>query len=305
LIHFYKRNMSNQFVHIVGINLSTPTSPEDIIQVRFVGFPPIKSEISIRQNRKTFLSIACRQYKLRAPVHRPIVFIYKLHKIKAGDTPHNLGMKDNDVVEVHEEKTFNAYVKKFKDKQLVSKKTSRFIQDLAGIMERSDSSDFTIKCEERTFPVHRLFLTGRSSVFRAMLNTEMVEAVKKEVVITDIDPDTVQEMIKFIYTGELSGKQVDLQAIWHAADKYDVNGLKDAICSKMKNEKLRGEDVADMFVISHRHSNEQVKKIALSKLKEDLRLLDDADFKARMIESGVTFNLFQDVCYLLFSDSTS
>ena len=58
------------------------------------------------------------------------------------------------------------------------------------------------------------------------------------------------------------------------------------------------------FLCSHRHGNEAVKKIALKKIKEDLRILEDKDFKARMTEQKVvTFHLFQDVCNLLFKDS--
>ena len=131
--------------------MNNPTQ-DHIIQVRFIGFPPLRSEIIFRMKKNAFLSMACRSYKFRTPfsgmvmqesqvlvpakqsnqlfygvhkvhgrifsgIHRSEVFVYKLHKIKPGDTPHSLGMKDNDIVEVHEEKTFNAYTEKFKEKE--------------------------------------------------------------------------------------------------------------------------------------------------------------------------------------------
>ena len=44
----------------------------------------------------------------------------------------------------------------------------------------------------------------------------------------------------------------------------------------------------------------------LSRLKEDLSILTDEEFKARMTkESNVTFSLFQEVCTLAFKDSRS
>merc|ERR550517_1842630 len=168
-------------------------------------------------------------------------------------------------------------------------------------MENTAASDLTIKCAGDTFQVHKIFLTSRSSVFNAMLNTEMVEAATGEILISDIDSPTLKEIIHFIYTGEFSGKKLDLQRIWYAADKYDVNGMVEALCSKMKNENLSGKQLADLLIISKRHSSETAKKIGMKKIKDDLSILTDEEFKARMTEAGnVTFSLFQDVCNLAF-----
>ena len=232
--------------------MSNHPAPERMITLLFSGFPPVRSEAVFRMKKNAFLSMPIRSYRDRAglPMLMRTVFVYNNHRIRPGDTPLSLGMKDNDTVEVHEERTYVAYVEKFRDKHPVSKRSRRLIEDMTGILERAESSDISIKtsCDGKIFRVHSLILTARSSVFRAMLDTEMVEAAKKEIVISDIDSDTVKEMIKFIYTGELSDR-LDLQCIWYAADKYDVNGLQEEICSKMKNCPLRGVDLADMFLI--------------------------------------------------------
>ena len=230
-------------------------SDKNYVTVLFSGFPPFRAEVLFKIKKTAFLSMAIRSYRARVVTHQcSMVFLYKNHKIKPGDTPESLGMRNNDLVEVHEEKTFIAYVKKFKDKHLKqSKQTRKMVEDLSHLMERTESSDFTIiaSCDGKRFQVHKLIVTARSSVFRAMLDTDMLESARREIVIPDIDSGTVKEMIRFIYSGELSDCQLDLQAIWHAADKYDVNGLKDAICSKMKNEMASGANLADMFIIRH------------------------------------------------------
>ena len=305
-------------------------SEENYVTVFFSGFPPLRAEVLFKIRKTAFLSMAIRSYRDRSMVTHQcsMVFLYKNHKIKPGDTPESLGMRNNDLVEVHEEKTFVAYVKKFKD---------AWRMDLSDLMERTESSDFTIttSCDGKRFPVHKLIVTARSSVFRAMLDTEMLESARREIVIPDIDSGTVKEMIRFIYSGELSDSQLDLQAIWHAADKYDVNGLKDAIFSKMKNEMASGVNIADMFIIRHdfifltllgsffslyfltqrivvneicncsnRHGNEHVKKIAMKKLKENPSVLEDKEFKERMSEeSAATFSLLHDLYKLAFQDT--
>lgn len=276
----------------------------NVVQVKFVGFSPIKSTVIFRMKRDNFLSVAIRSFVAReALVKSEIVFAFKDHKIMPGDTPDSLKMKDNDTVEVHHVKTYQAYMKNFNIHYPFSRKRKRFIQDMRDIMENAAASDITIKCGEETFKVHKIFMTSRSSVFKAMLDTEMVEVTTGEIIIRDIDCPTLKEVIHFIYTGELSGKKVDLQNIWYAADKYDVNGLVEELCSKMKNENISGEEVADLLVISKRHNSDTAKKIALKKLKEDVTILQDEVFKARMTEaSDVTFSLFQEVYTHAFRD---
>ena len=107
--------------------------------------------------------------------------------------------------------------------------------------------DVELVSDGEIIPCHKLILALNSQYFRTLFMSNFQEEDSIEIMF--FGPQTMKTIKKFIYTGELSGRQLDLQAIWHAADKYDVNGLKDAICSKMKNEQLRGEDVADMFVI--------------------------------------------------------
>ena len=222
----------------------------NVVQVKFVGFPPIKSELIIRIKRNNFLSVAIRTFALRQGLAKSeVVFVFKSHRIKPGDTPARLKMKDDDTVEVHEIKTYQAYTKKFTAPHPVSRERKRFTQDMTDLMENTETSDLKIKCGEKTLQVHKIIMTSRSSVFRAMLDTPMVEAAKGEILIRDIDCPTLKEMIHFIYTGELSGKKVNLQNIWYAADKYDVNGLVGALCSKMKNENIGGDQVADLLII--------------------------------------------------------
>ena len=61
-----------------------------------------------------------------------------------------------------------------------------------------------------------------------------------------------------------------------------------------------------LILYSHIHGNEAVKKIAMKKLKENLKVLEDKEFKARITEAkDVTFDLFKDLCNLAFKEQRS
>ena len=66
---------------------------------------------------------------------------------------------------------------------------------------------------------HTNILAARSPVFRAMFKHDTAEARNKVVEMTDIEPEVAQEMLHYIYTGNIrdTGKEAELLA---AADKY-------------------------------------------------------------------------------------
>ena len=46
-------------------------------------------------------------------------------------------------------------------------------------------------CENREFPVHRVILAARSTVFKAMFDRDMLESQTAQAVIEDIMPETM------------------------------------------------------------------------------------------------------------------
>ena len=69
------------------------------------------------------------------------------------------------------------------------------------------------------FDCHINILVARSPVFKAMFQHDTAEAQNKEVEMTDVDPEVAEQMLSYIYTGNMSvrGREAELLA---AADKY-------------------------------------------------------------------------------------
>lgn len=53
----------------------------------------------------------------------------------------------------------------------------------------------------RFLAFQHIFHLARSPVFAAMLEADMKEKVKKEVKLTNVSFDVIQEMMRYIYTG--------------------------------------------------------------------------------------------------------
>merc|ERR1739844_263407 len=100
-----------------------------------------------------------------------------------------------------------------------------------------------------------------------MFQSNMAEAQAGKATIKDIDKKTVEEMIHFIYTGRLSGKQFDKPSLLYVAKKYQLDSLKDLVILDMKAASEPG-DVADIFIASKLFEN--LFKIGLENLEKEM-----------------------------------
>lgn len=86
-------------------------------------------------------------------------------------------------------------------------------------------SDFTIKAGEQEFKVHKVLLATRSPVFRAMIDSDMVEGKSSCVTIEDHKPEVVKEMLTYIYTGQGPNTWGCIDSLLSIAHQYQVESL--------------------------------------------------------------------------------
>ena len=89
-------------------------------------------------------------------------------------------------------------------------------------------SDIIFKVRGCEFPAHKSILSVRSEVFAAMLQHPMKEQSTNQIEIEDIEPDVLQELLRFIYTGRVQVDKLETMAtgLFIAADKYLLDELK-------------------------------------------------------------------------------
>ena len=130
-----------------------------------------------------------------------------------------------------------------------------------------------------------------------MIQGDMLEARKGEITVTDVDSGTFAAVLHYVYTGELeTGQDLDINMMIYAADKYDLVGLKGLLFLKMKSENIRDEFIPDLLIIADRYQADQMKKLALEKIRANRKILKDEEFKRRMIKSpDILFDLMKNL----------
>ena len=131
-----------------------------------------------------------------------------------------------------------------------------------------------------------------------MIFTDMKEARKGEVYIEDVDEGTLASIINFIYTGELSVDNLNIQMVTNMADKYNMPALSDLLCFKMKSEDVCSEFIADLLISADRHDSQDLKNVALDKLRADREIINDPGFKRKLQNAenkNIIFDIFNEL----------
>ena len=131
-----------------------------------------------------------------------------------------------------------------------------------------------------------------------MIHSDMKEAREGEIYIEDVDEGTLAAMINFIYTGDLSGDNLNVQMVANMADKYNMPAFMDMLCFKMKSEDIRSEFIADLLISADRHDSKDLKNVALDKLRANREIINDKGFRKKLQNTenkNILFDLFNEI----------
>ena len=142
---------------------------------------------------------------------------------------------------------------------------SKLARDIKSLLDRADTfSDFSIICEGQYHPCHEAILRTRSPVFERMFQQDMKESSTRELIIDDIKKDTVQAMLEYIYTGEVTMKVKNESELIYVADKYELAGLLELCFHKLSD--VEENMVVDILILADRHNLEDFKKVAMQRI---------------------------------------
>lgn len=139
---------------------------------------------------------------------------------------------------------------------------NRLSQDISNIYETEKFSDCSIVCEGKEFKCHKNILSTRSTVFDAMFSAGMLESQSSIVNIQDLDADIVEDMVKYIYSGRVSGLPAKADRLLSAAEKYDLRDLK-TMCETALCDNINTENVLDLLVLADLHQANNLRTLAL------------------------------------------
>lgn len=134
--------------------------------------------------------------------------------------------------------------------------------NIHSLLETGNFSDMALKIGDTRIPVHKSILAARSPVFSAMFQHDLEENKKGFVTITDLELDSLKEMLKFIYTGKVSQLETMADSLLAAADKYALDRLK-VMCEEALASNLNIENVCDVLILADLHNAQQLKSVAI------------------------------------------
>ena len=125
----------------------------------------------------------------------------------------------------------------------------------------------------------------------------IAEGKKEEISIAGVNDKTIGSMIEFIYTGELSGEDFDLQKLIYLADKFNMQELRDLICFKMMAGEFKDDFIPDMLIAAYRHDSQELKNVAMDKIRIKREVLKDKEFVKKLQNSdpNILIDLFNQL----------
>ncbi|KAL5473107.1 hypothetical protein EMCRGX_G027553, partial [Ephydatia muelleri] len=109
--------------------------------------------------------------------------------------------------------------------------SSEALSTLTDMRASRDLVDVTIQAGDLSFSVHRIALAACSPYFRAMFSGDNRESTEGVVVIKELDPAAVRDVIDFCYSGKIMINTTNVLNLLPAACLFQLAGVQDACCS--------------------------------------------------------------------------
>ncbi|XP_015903519.1 uncharacterized protein [Parasteatoda tepidariorum] len=142
-------------------------------------------------------------------------------------------------------------------------------KDLKKMLLNDKHSDVKLKTRDKIIAAHKCLLSARSPVFATMFDQDMLETQTGVVNIPDVESDTLQSFLEFLYTDTITNTDYEkLLKLMFVAEKYQVDYLMKR-CSLILMSKLSLENVCEVVSVSDMVNQSNLKLCAINFIKEN------------------------------------
>lgn len=163
--------------------------------------------------------------------------------------------------------------------------------DMSSLLDAGENADVTFKVEDEEMPAHKIMLSTRSAVFRALLNAPMREGAEGVVTLEDVRAPVFRALLHFIYTDalpeELEGSSLGVAMAQHllvAADRFALARLR-RICERRLCETVEVESVATTLALAEQNHAEELKRVCLEFVSKNLSVVMTSEGYQHMVSS--------------------
>jgi len=151
-------------------------------------------------------------------------------------------------------------------------------QDLELLYCNKDYADVVITCGDRKFECHKVILTSRSPVFKSMFGAGMKEGCTGRVEIKDMNPEVLENLLKYIYTSDAPDIDAVAKELFVAADQYQLIKLKQ-LCEEKLSSTIDVDNCIDLLVLGELHQASSLKEAALKFVAQNMEEIDSEVWK--------------------------
>ena len=137
-------------------------------------------------------------------------------------------------------------------------------ENLGKLLESQQLTDFTIRAGDKELKVHKAIIAAQSPFFMTMFQTDMKEAQKgtMEIESTTFDPQVVEEMVTYLYTGKVPNMESMAKDVYAIAHMYQISHLKHLAEQQLANT-LTMENIIETLILAERLEGDQLRGACL------------------------------------------
>lgn len=154
------------------------------------------------------------------------------------------------------------------DKGCRKKLCARFSPYYEELFNNSQFCDLTLLINNRPLRVHTALLAAASPVFTSLLINSWKETDNRAIEIKGFLFETVQEMLRYIYTGDVEDLDKTAHELLVIADKYDIKKLKN-YCEEELCRQINLDNIWTLLEISDNCQAENLKHDSMKFITEN------------------------------------
>ena len=133
---------------------------------------------------------------------------------------------------------------------------------LKHLRQNIDLCDVTLVVGEREFPAHRVVLAASSPYFRAMFTNEHLESKQTRISLQQVDGDTLELLLDFIYSSELKISEDNVQNLLAGSSLLQLIPVVEGCCNFLQVH-LDSENCIGISTFAEMHGCRTLRDVSL------------------------------------------
>lgn len=134
----------------------------------------------------------------------------------------------------------------------------KFAKGFESLWLNGQLSDFTINVGAKKFLVHKNVLAISSSRFAKMFADEKMENHAKELNIEDLQEKSVEDFLRYLYTGNIT-EDINAEEIFSLAAKLNIPELK-RLTENLIEDNIEESNALKVFCLGHAYESDKLKQ---------------------------------------------